>query len=85
MTNPTQFDPLSGGDRLRALENERSAERRINPKDGLDGLREYSNAWHENRSTAYLLHKSWADPINRWFFVAVVTVIFVGWAYLLLQ
>lgn len=84
MTDPTQFDPLSGGDRLRALENERSAERRAGSRDGLDGLREYSTAWHENRSTAYLLQKSWADPISRWFFIAVVTIILIGWAYLLL-
>lgn len=72
-------------DRLRALENETVAQRRSMPDDGFDGVREYSRAWHENRSTAYLLRKSWADPVNRWFVVAVMTTIAIGWLYLLTQ
>lgn len=72
-------------DRLRALENEAIAQRRVQPDDGLDGLREYSRAWHENRTTAYLLRKSWADPVNRWFILAVIMGIAAIWAYLLFQ
>lgn len=72
-------------DRVRALENETAALRRSIPDDGFDGIREYSRAWHENRSTAYLLRKSWADPVNRWFIVLVVAIIATGWFYLLIQ
>jgi hypothetical protein len=72
-------------DRLRALENEAASQRRVAVHDGFDGIREYSRAWHENRSTAYLLGKSWADPVNRWFIVAVVVGIGVIWTYLLAQ
>ncbi len=74
----------SHADRLRALENE-AAYRRPMSDDGFDGIREYSRAWHENRTTAYLLRKSWADPVNRWFIVAVVIGIGAIWAYLLSQ
>jgi hypothetical protein len=72
-------------DRLRALENETAAFRRPLSEDGFDGVREYSRAWHENRTTAYLLRKSWADPLNRWFMLAVIGIIAIGWTYLLSQ
>jgi hypothetical protein len=69
--------------RLHALENDISAARRPISEDGFEGVREYSRAWHENRTTAYLLRKSWADPVNRWFVLAVVAGIGAIWAYLL--
>lgn len=72
-------------DRLRALENEAAWQRRAASEDGFDGIREYSRAWHENRSTAYLLRKSWTDPVNRWFIIAVVVGIGAIWTYLLNQ
>jgi hypothetical protein len=75
----------TGGDKLRALENERSAQRHAEQDDGLEGLREISRAWYENRSTEYLLRKAWADPINRWFFILVVLGIAAIWAFLLAQ
>lgn len=85
MSDPIHGDLISAGDRLRALENERQGRRPVQIDDGLIGLREYSQAWHENRSTAYLLRKSWADPINRWFIIAVNVGISVIWTYLLTQ
>ena len=72
-------------DRLRALENEAAWQRRTAGDDGFDGIREFSRAWQEDRSTAYLLRKSWADPLNRWFLVAVLIIIAIGWTYLLSQ
>lgn len=72
-------------DRLRALENEAGSQRNVTPGDGFAGIREYSQAWHENRSTVYLFRKSWADPVNRWFIIAVVAIIAIGWTYLLSQ
>ena len=72
-------------DRLRALENEAAWLRRTAGDDGFDGIRDYSRAWQEDRSTAYLLRKSWADPLNRWFLVAVLIIIAIGWTYLLSQ
>lgn len=72
-------------DRLRALENEAAWQRRVVSDDGFDGIREYSRAWQEDRSTAYLLRKSWADPLNRWFLIAVLIIIAIGWVYLLSQ
>lgn len=72
-------------DRLRALENEAAWQRRAAGDDGFDGIREYSRAWQENRSTAYLLRKSWADPLNRWFLIVVLIIIAIGWTYLLSQ
>lgn len=72
-------------DRLRALENEVAWQRHVGREDGLDGIREYSCAWQEDRSTAYLLRKSWADPLNRWLLIAVLIIIAVGWTYLLTQ
>lgn len=72
-------------DRLRALENEAAWQRRVAHDDGIDGIREYSRAWQEDRSTAYLLRKSWADPLNRWFLIAVLIIIATGWTYLLSQ
>lgn len=85
MSDPIHGDLINAGDRLRALENERQGRRPVQIDDGLIGLREYSQAWYENRSTAYLLRKSWADPINRWFIVAVIVGISVIWTYLLTQ
>lgn len=86
MSDPATNAQLEAhADRLRALENEATAQRRSMPDDGFDGVREYSRAWHENRTTAYLLRKSWADPLNRWFIVAVLIIIALGWTYLLSQ
>lgn len=72
-------------DRLRALENEAAWQRRAAGDDGFDGIREYSRAWHEDRSTAYLLRKSWADPIARAFFVIGLGIIAAVWLYLFSQ
>ena len=72
-------------DRLRALENEAAWQRRAASEDGFDGIREYSRAWHEDRSTAYLLRKSWADPIARAFFVIGLGIIAAVWLYLFSQ
>lgn len=86
MSDPaTNVQLETHADRLRALENEAAAYRRPMSDDGFDGLREYSRAWHENRTTAYLLRKSWADPLNRWFILAVVIGIGAIWTYLLTQ
>jgi hypothetical protein len=71
-------------DRLRALEDQNTSQRRL-ADDGFEGVREYSRAWHENRATAYLLRKSWADPIARTLFLIGIIVIACGWAYLLMQ
>jgi hypothetical protein len=73
------------GKALRDLENARAWEPVKVEVAGLEGLREYSQAWHEDRSSAYLLRKSLADPVNRWFLLAVVCVILAGWTYLLSQ
>lgn len=72
-------------DRLRALENEAAWQRRGASDVGFDGIREFSRAWQEDRSTAYLLRKSWADPLNRWFLIVVLIIIAAGWTYLLSQ
>lgn len=86
MSDPlADLQPLAHADRLRALENETLAYRRPMSEDGFEGIREYSRAWHENRTTAYLLRKSWAGPLNRWFTVAVVVIIAIGWTFLLSQ
>ena len=71
--------------RLRALEGERASRRSQATSDGFDGLREISQAWHENRSTAYLFRKSWADPVARWFFIIGLAIIAAVWVYLLSQ
>ena len=84
MTDPATSGSASG-DKLRALENERYAERQAGQGDGLEGLREISRAWSEDRTTAYLFRKSWADPISRWFFIVVTTVIALGLIYLFAQ
>jgi hypothetical protein len=84
MTDPAA-NGSSSGDKLRDLENDRSAQRHAGQGDGLEGLREISRAWYENRSTEYLLRKAWADPINRWFFILVVLGIAAIWAFLLAQ
>ena len=72
--------------RLRALENERFP---INGAsvgdDGFGGVREYSRAWEANRSTAYLLRKSWADPLARAFAIVVLCAIAAIWTYLLIS
>lgn len=86
MSDPANNTPYEAhADRLRALENEMIAQRRPPADNGFDGIREYSDAWHENRTTAYLLRKSWADPVNRWFIVAVLIGIGAIWTYLLTQ
>ena len=72
-------------DRLRAFENETAAQSRPTPYGGFDGIREYSRAWHKDRSTAYLLRKSWADPVARWCFVIGFGIIAAVWVYLLSQ
>lgn len=85
MSDSTSSDPIDGGDRIRALENDRFNQRRVGSVDGLEGLREISTAWHENRSTTYLVERSWSDPVARTFFLAVVGAIFIGLAILFNQ
>lgn len=85
MPTPTSPDPERGGDRIRALENDRLAQRRPGEPDGLEGLRELSTAWHENRSTSHLLGKGWSDPLARLFFCSTVLAIVIGIVVLLLQ
>lgn len=82
MADPN-IEAQNAGRALRDLENARAWEPLKVEVSGLDGVREYSEAWHENRSTAYLLRKSWADPFNRWFLLLVVAVILTGWIFLL--
>lgn len=84
MTDPST-NGSTGGEKLRALENDQFAQRHAGQVDGLEGLREVSRAWHENRSTAYLLRKSWSDPLSRWFIVIGLAVIALGWTYLGMQ
>jgi len=84
MTDPST-NGSTGGEKLRALENDRFAQHHAGQGDGLEGLRELSRAWHENRSTAYLLRKSWSDPLSRWFIAIGLAVIALGWAYLWMQ
>ena len=72
-------------DRLRALENEAAWQHREASNDGFDCIREYSRAWHEDRSTAYLLRKSWADPVARLFFFIGLGIIAAVWLYLFSQ
>lgn len=84
MPDPS-IDSENAGRALRDMENARAWEPVRVEVSGLDGLREYSEAWHQNRSTAYLLRKSWADPVNRWFFGIVLAGILAIWAYLLSQ
>ncbi len=85
MMNDPPANGSATGDKLRALEDERYAQRHAGRDDGLEGLREISRAWSEDRTTAYLLRKSWADPISRWFFIVVTTVIALGLMYLFAQ
>ncbi|NNM77691.1 hypothetical protein HJG53_12305 [Sphingomonas sp. ID1715] len=86
MTDPSvDAEFKSHADRLRALEDQFSSRYGYRPDDGFDGFREYSRAWHENRVTAYLLRKSFADPVSRAFFIIVATVIVLGIAVLLYQ
>lgn len=84
MTDPST-NGSTGGEKLRALENDRFAQRNAERGDDLEGLRELSRAWHENRSTAYFLRKSWSDPLSRWFIVIGLAVIALGWTYLWMQ
>lgn len=70
-------------DRLRALENDHIFRRNAAVDDGFDGVREISRAWKENRSTAYLYRKAWADPVSRAFALGVVITIAAIWTYLL--
>jgi hypothetical protein len=84
MVDPS-INSENAGRTLRDLENARSWEPVKVEVAGFDGLREYSEAWHENRSTAYLLRKSWADPVARWATVLVLSIIASVWLYLLSQ
>lgn len=70
-------------DRLRALENDHILRRQAAADDGFDGIREFSRAWEEDRSTAYLFRKSWADPVSRNFAIIVVSIIAAIWTFLL--
>lgn len=72
-------------DRIRALETERSIRGHAGREPGFEGARELDRAWHENRSTHYLLKKGWADPLARWMFVGGLSIIIAGWSYLLTQ
>lgn len=87
----SMVDPLSDAqlkgttDRLRDLEDQFAARYGYRPNDGFEGVREYSRAWHENRTTAYLLRKSWADPTARTLFLIGMIIIACGWAYLWMQ
>lgn len=85
MPDPTFTDPTRNGDRLRALEDERIIQRSTYQSDAMDSFREAGRAWSENRSTAYLLRKSWADPLSRALTVIVLSIIALAWAYLLLS
>ncbi len=82
MVDPS-IDSENAGRTLRDLENARAWEPVKVEVAGFEGLREYSEAWHENRSTAYLLRKSWADQFNRWFLLVVLAVILGCWIFLL--
>ena len=70
-------------DRLRALENDHIFRRNAAVDDGFDGIREFSRAWKENRSTAYLYRKTWADPVSRAVALGVIMTISAIWTYLL--
>jgi hypothetical protein len=70
-------------DRLRALEDDHILRRNAAVDDGFDGVREFSRAWKENRSTAYLYRKSWADPVSRTFALGVLAVIAAVWTFIL--
>lgn len=70
-------------DRLRGLEQDHIARRNAAADDGFDGVREFSRAWEENRSTAYLFQKSWSDPVSRNFAIIVILIIAAIWTYLL--
>lgn len=86
MPDPTTDAELRAhSDRLRALEDQFASRHRHKLDDGFAGIREYSRAWHENRSTAYLLRKSFADPVSRSFFIVITGLVAVGLAYLLYQ
>ena len=85
MSDPIHFDPGAAGDRQRALELERATQSHVCDHLGLEGARELSQAWKENRSTQYLIRKSWADPLARWMFVVGFSIIAAVWAYLLTQ
>lgn len=86
---PPMSDPATNAqlraheDRLRALENDHILRRNATADDGFDGIRELSRAWKENRSTAYLYRKSWADPVSRTFALGVLATIAAIWTYLL--
>lgn len=84
MTDPS-INESASGDKLRALENDQFARRHAGQGDDFEGLRELSRAWQENRSTSYLLGKSWSDPLSRWFIAIGLAVIAVGWTYLWVQ
>lgn len=72
-------------DRIRALENERPIRGYVGRELGFEGARELDRAWQENRSTHYLLKKSWADPLVRWMSIGGFSTIAAIWAYLLAQ
>lgn len=83
VSNPAFPDPSNAGEHLRTLESERYAQQRPGLDDGLGGVREYSKAWQMNESTAYLLRKSWADPVSRIIVAAALSFIAAIWAFLL--
>lgn len=81
----TDAELKTHADRLRALEDQFASRYGYRPDGGFEGIREYSRAWHENRATAYLLRKSWADPVNRWFLILTALGIALIWTYLIFQ
>ena len=84
MPDPSTNDQLrSHEDRLRALENNYVLTRNRDADDGFDGIREISQAWKENRSTAYPYQKSWADPVAQTLALTVLAAIAATWIYLL--
>ena len=85
VADPLNPDPINGGDRLRSLEDDRYNQRRPGQTDAIEGLSDLSTAWQQNRSTEYLLTKSWSDHLARTFFIIVVCLIASGLTVLFLQ
>lgn len=52
------------------------------PPQRWEGFAEIDQAIREDRLMEYRLRKSWADPWTRRFTIAVLTVIFLGFAFL---
>ncbi len=85
MPDLTCPDPSRGGDRIRALENDRAWHEAASRTDSFRGLRELDRALATNRLTGYSAKKMWRDPLARLFVIVGALVICVGWAYLALQ